>query len=81
MVDYEGNLYLFGGINTKGEFLNTLHIFYLDIPIWEKITPSSEFAPLERSGMAMFKHSEGILITGGLSLNGRLGDMWLYNII
>ena len=81
MVGYENNLYLFGGINTKGEFLNTLHKFNVDIQIWEKITPSSVFAPLGRAEFAMFKHSEGILIAGGLSLNGRLGDMWLYNII
>ena len=76
MVDYENNLYLFGGINIKGEFLDTLHIFNVDIQIWEKITPSSMFGPLGRSEFAIFINSEVILIMGGLSLNGRLGDMW-----
>ena len=81
MVGYENNLYLFGGINNKGEFLNTLHVFNVDIPIWEKITPSSESAPMGRSEFAMFKNNDGILIMGGLSLAGRLGDMWLFDII
>ena len=29
----------------------------------------------------MFKTKEGIWINGGLSLNGKLGDMWFYDII
>ena len=81
MAVYQNNLYLFGGIDTNREFQNTLHIFDASIPIWEKITPSSTIAPLGRAECAMLKTREGIVILGGLSLNGKLGDIWLYNVI
>ena len=81
MVVYENDLYLFGGIDSNREFESTIHKFNVNINYWEKITPSSVWQPLGRYVFAMFTSSHGIWISGGLSLNGKLGDIWLFNIV
>ena len=81
MVVFENDLYIFGGIDANRVYLSTIHIYHVTSNAWEKITPSSNQVPYGRSLFAMFKSSKGIWINGGLSMNGKLGDMWFYNKI
>jgi N-acetylneuraminic acid mutarotase len=81
MVELQGKLYTFGGLDTKSEIIDVLHRWDTELKIWERIDPINGVSPLPRMVFAMYSARNNVYVHGGLGTNGQLNDLWSYNVI
>lgn len=80
MVAYDEKLYIFGGIDKEGNYLMNIETLDLNAKTWKPLTIKSTLSPTPRSEFAYTRIGEILVIFGGKSNAGYLGDMHYYNL-
>jgi len=77
---FENMLYIFGGIDLNGNYLNDLWTFDLDSTTWINTGASS---PLPRFGASLnlVPLSPSLILFGGLNSVGSMSDVWYFNTV
>ena len=81
MVDIDEMLYIFGGIDQKGKYLNDLHSYDTKMLLWSKILSINGVVPQGRQVFNMYVYNKKLYVQGGLSSNGPLNDLWSFDTI
>lgn len=73
-------IYFFGGRDATHQELNELYCFNTWTNQW-KLLSSGETSPENRSYHSIAADSQNVYVFGGCGVDGRLNDLWAYNVV
>ncbi|XP_023642367.1 nitrile-specifier protein 5 [Capsella rubella] len=73
-------IYFFGGRDATHQELNQLYCFNTSTNQW-KLLSSGETGPQNRSYHSITADSQNVYVFGGCGVEGRLNDLWAYNVV